>query len=106
MTRLRVSSHRLEIEAGRWSRPIRVDINERKCSYCNVLEDEYHFVLECCNYAHLRILYIPRYFRVRPNMRKFVELLTSNRKKDIRNLAIYTYKAFKKRNELVFLSSL
>ena len=39
-------------------------------------------------------------------MRKFVELLTSNRKKNIRNLAIYTYKAFKKRNELVFLSSL
>ena len=61
--------------------PIKLDINERKCSYCNVLEDEYHFVLECLNYAHLRILYIPRYFRVRPNIRKFVELLTSNRKK-------------------------
>ena len=40
---------------------------------------------------------IPRYFRVRPNMRKFDELLTSNRKKkDICSLAIYTYKAFKK----------
>ena len=33
-------------------------------------------------------------------MRKFVDLLTSNRKNIIRNLAIYTYKAFKKEMSL------
>ena len=33
-TRLRVSSHRLEIEAGRRSRPNRTPINERLCITC------------------------------------------------------------------------
>ena len=48
MARFRVSSHRLQIEAGRWSRPIRTPIiDEHKCIVCNYLEDEYHFILEC-----------------------------------------------------------
>ena len=41
MTKLRVSSHRLEIEVGRWARPNRTPINERKCRYCNKLEGEF-----------------------------------------------------------------
>ena len=42
---LRVSSHLLEIEVGRGARPSRTPINERKCRYCNKLEDEFHFLL-------------------------------------------------------------
>ena len=34
MTKLRVSSHRLEVEVGRWARRNRVSIDERKCRYC------------------------------------------------------------------------
>ena len=30
-SKLRMSSHRLEIEAGRWVRPIRKPLDERKC---------------------------------------------------------------------------
>ena len=47
LSRLRTSSHRLEIEAGPWEKPVRKPVNERLCSFCGVLEDEYHFVLEC-----------------------------------------------------------
>ena len=43
-TRLRVASHRLEIEAGRWHKPNRTPVEERKCVNCNSLEDEFHFV--------------------------------------------------------------
>ena len=43
MTKLRTSSHRLEIEVGRWARPNRIPIDERKCITCNKLEDEFHF---------------------------------------------------------------
>ena len=43
LARVRVSSHRLEIEAGRWARP-HIPVGERKCSICNQTEDEYHFV--------------------------------------------------------------
>jgi len=46
LSRLRVSSHRLHVEAGRWTRPVSTPFNERKCQICNTLEDEYHFVIE------------------------------------------------------------
>ena len=45
LSKLRVSSHRLQIEAGRWVRPRRIPVNERKCTICQVVEDEFHYVL-------------------------------------------------------------
>ena len=58
ISKLRMSSHRLEIEAGRWVRINRVPANERKCTLCNVMEDEYHFVIECQRPTALRKKYI------------------------------------------------
>ena len=46
LTRLRVSSHRLCIETGRWTKPNRTPVNERLCTLCNKLEDEFHFIIE------------------------------------------------------------
>lgn len=99
LTKLRVSSHRLEIEVGRWSRPNRTPIGERKCFYCNKLEDEFHFLLECYLYKDLRKTYIHRYFWNRPNMIKLKELMTTENKKTLLNLAIFTEKAFKLRSD-------
>ena len=48
LSKLRVSSHRLEVESGRWLKPHATPFENRKCKICGVLEDEYHFVLECC----------------------------------------------------------
>ena len=45
-----------------------VPIHERKCSFCNSFEDEYHFVLQCSAYSELRKKYISKYFWNRPNM--------------------------------------
>ena len=84
VSRVRVASHRLEIEAGRWARPNRIPINDRKCRVCNVLEDEYHFVIECSLYKELRDKYIPKYYWLRPSMFKFVQLMKSNKEKVIR----------------------
>ena len=64
MTKLRVSSHRLEIEVGRCARSNRTHIDERKCRYCNKLEDEFHFLLECTLYVELRKKYIKKYFGI------------------------------------------
>ena len=74
LARLCVSSHRLEIEAGRWTRP-HIPVDERKCSICNQLEDECHFVLEYQLYKNLRRKYIDRFYWNRPSMYKFVELI-------------------------------
>ena len=35
-TRLRLSSHRLEVEVGRWAKPNKVPYENRKCKNCDV----------------------------------------------------------------------
>ena len=71
-SRLRMSSHRLEIESGRWTRPNSTPLDDRKCNLCNILEDEFHFVLECNMFVELRKKYISRYYWNRPSMHKFI----------------------------------
>ena len=50
------------LEVGRWARPNRIPIDERKCITCNKLEDEFHFLLECSLYNDLRNQYIKKYY--------------------------------------------
>ena len=45
---MRASSHDLEVERGRYVRP-KLDINERICIPCHVIEDEELFVTNCVN---------------------------------------------------------
>ena len=44
MSHLRLSSHKLMIERGRWKKIVHAD---RTCLHCHVLEDEYHVVIVC-----------------------------------------------------------
>ena len=83
---------------GRWSRPIATPLNERKCSTCNVLEDEFHFLFECILYNSIRTKYISAYFRRHSNMSKFIELLSSDNETVVRKLSMYIQKAFFIRN--------
>ena len=102
LPRLRTSSHRLEVEAGRWVRPVRKSLNERLCTFCGVLQDEFHFILECPAYMEERSRFIKKCFCKRPNMIKFIELITSENKVITQNLACYVEKAFKTRNSLLY----
>ena len=79
-SRLRTSSHRLAIETGRWAKPISKPICERVCFSCKLIEDEFHFILECNIYTEVRQQYIRKYYRERPNMFKSVQLLKSENK--------------------------
>ena len=51
LTRLRTSSHILEIERGRYKGLKRF---QRVCPSCNVLEDEIHFLDSCTLYKDIR----------------------------------------------------
>ena len=102
LSKLRMSSHRSEVEAGRWVKPNRIPLNERKCIFCDVLEDEFHFVLECSSYNELRKTYISKYFWKRPNMFKFIELINSSNTRCIRRLCTFIFQAFKVRTELLY----
>ena len=59
LSRLRLSSHHLEVETGRWARSNAIPFEERRCTSCHTLEDEFHFVLECSRYNDSRTIYIP-----------------------------------------------
>ena len=62
ISKLRLSSHPLLVETGRYTG---VPREQRKCTLCelNDIEDEYHFVLRCSKYLALWDVYIPRYYR-------------------------------------------
>ena len=92
-TRLRVSSHPLQIEAGRWTRP-RTLPDDRLCSLCGVIEDEFHFVLVCKKFDLLRHRYIPHYYWTYPSMFKFIDLISNDKSSVVRQLALYIHKAF------------
>ena len=94
LCRLLTSSHTLHIESGRWNRNPTVPRERRFCFNCdNKIEDEFHFVFECPLYNQLRTQLIPIYFRNRPSMFKFINLLNSKSKKKLTGLAKFVYKA-------------
>ena len=46
LARLRLGSHNLMIERGRWEKPKRL-FCDRLCEACNEIEDEYHVIFKC-----------------------------------------------------------
>jgi hypothetical protein len=102
IAKLRLSSHKLFIETGRHQNIVR---DQRKCVLCNLndIEDEYHFVLTCPYYADVRKTLIPKYYRCRPNMFKFIELLNSSNKNVLRKLAMFCLKGFEMRENVLYM---
>jgi hypothetical protein len=94
LSKFRLSSHDLAIETGRYTNTPR---DERKCRHCNITENEYHFLLVCPKFRHLRQKYFKPYFCHWPNMHKFESLMSTNSPKIIENISKYIYFAFKLR---------
>ena len=99
LCRLRLASHRFEIETGRWTKPIKTPLEDRKCRLCGILEDEYHFVFECSLYLAQRKNHISKYYWKRPSMMKLIELFSSENTKQLQKISVYMQKAFKLRQE-------
>jgi len=55
MSHLRLSSHSLYVKKGRYTRQ-RIDRSQRYCTLCysQDIEDEFHFVMKCPIYEHIR----------------------------------------------------
>ncbi len=91
LTKLRLGSHNLMIERGRW---MKLEVKDRECSTCGKLDDELHFITECELYTVWREKYIPRWLYVRPSMYKLVSFLDNVKENELRNFGLYCYKAF------------
>ena len=92
LTRLRLGSHHLNIERGRWHN---IEYIDRKCCMCNDIEDEFHFVLICPRFHEIRKKYLPYDLYNNPSMFKFIKFLNSNDQLKIRKLGIFLHYAFK-----------
>jgi GTPase SAR1 family protein len=71
------------------------------CSKCNlnvVVEDEYHFILQCEKYIDVRRRYLKKYYWQMPSCFKLVQLLSVRNIKELNNLGIYLLLAEKIRN--------
>ena len=102
LSRFRSSNHNLSVERLRY---VKCDRDKRWCEYCKkhgveILEDEIHFLLVCPLYAALRQRYLSVY--IRPYLDvfdTFTFILNSKNENCVRDLAAYTYHAFKIHSE-------
>ena len=86
---LKLSAHKLEIEVGRYNPVI-----PRHMRSCRVCDDEYNFIPGCPKYRALLMKLIPTHYWQRPNMIKFIELMT----RDDLNIITYHHGYTKKNN--------
>ena len=86
MSKLRLSSHRLMIERGRW---LKIFQENRLCTVCHVIEDEFHDICICPRYTDIRNGFIKPYCTTRPSMIKFSQLLNTEKVKEMRTLASF-----------------
>jgi hypothetical protein len=99
LSKLRISSHKLAIETGRHNN---IDRAERYCIICNSndIEDEYHFIIKCPFFDALRKEYIKPFYYRRPSVAKFIELMRTKNKTEIKNLARFVLRAFHLRSNM------
>ena len=92
MVKFITKNNNIPVVSDEWqrSRPY----HQRLCEECEIFGDEYHFLFLCKRLKALRSKYISRYFWTKPSMNKFIELLSSEHRQTINNLAIFVYFEF------------
>ena len=102
LSRLRVNSHLLEIERGRHTEPA-TPVDRRLCSYCSVVETEYHLVTECLLHDTDRQFLFSNIsdrfpeFTVLDNVCKFKFMLTFPDEQLLSSVGKFVFKCFEKR---------
>ena len=100
IVKLRLSSHNLAIEEGRYAH---IERTSRYCKICfEEMEDEMHFILVCPLYLNLRKELINPYYWRKPSTYKLLQLFNSTNVKDLCNLGKYIFRALKLRNDCFY----
>ena len=92
--KLRTCNTRFPIEVGRW---FNTPYHERYCHLCNStdLGDTFHYLFKCTKFTDFRDKFISRYYRVNPNMLKFIQLMQTNNTTVLKNLSNFTINIIK-----------
>ena len=93
LTKIRLGSHNFLVERGRWCVP-KLDFIQRKCTKCNIIEDEFHCIFECPLYSDQR-KNLPINLYKKPSMFKFTSLLRNNNTQDLKKMSITCFKILK-----------
>ena len=94
ITKIKLGSHLFHIERGRWGK--KVDIKERICSVCNVIEDEFHCFVECPCYSEIRKGLLPPNLKKSPSMFNFIEYFRCNNKENFYKMGLLYFTILKK----------
>ena len=107
VSKLRASSHNLEIERGRYTRPI-TNLEERLCPVCHVVDNEIHFVTRCRINENLRVPLWNKIKITQPDFSKlddkgkFCYLMSNSDPRTLSWFGKYVYQSFNVRNEKVY----
>ena len=102
ISKFRASSHTLEIERGRYTRPV-TPVQERICAHCKVIEDEKHFLLDCSLYQTERAALMTNILSLYPSLvdfnrdEVFCFILGSDDAQVLTWLGKYLYSSFAKK---------
>ena len=105
IAKFRCSSHILEIENGRHSKP-KIPVQQRLCKLCHVLDDEFHFLFVCKLHSEERNLFFVHIADEMPAFEttdftgKLKMLLNSDNKKVLTLLGKFLFKSFEARKLL------
>ena len=103
LTKFRTSSHTLEIERGRYTK---TDVNDRLCISCKKVDDERHFILDCCVISAERQCLFEKIHACFPNfvdiddLQKFKFLLMSEDPQILTWLAKFIYTGFNQKDTI------
>ena len=99
ISKLRLSSHCLAVETGRYKN---IPLERRLCPLCSVeIEDEFHFILVCFHYQNLRVKFLKKYYYVRPSVYKLIQLFSTQNVKELCNLGKFIKNALAIRKSLL-----
>ena len=94
ITKIRLSSHLFYIERGRWEKQ-KIEAIDRKCVFCNTIEDEYHCLIECPRFKDVRKKCLPIDLIRKPSMFHFVNFIQCLDKSSFNKVGLLCYKVMK-----------
>lgn len=103
--KLRMSSHKLEIEIGRQTDVLKEDRLCKACGKLNIVcvECEYHVIMKCCLYKDIRDRYLHKVIHS-GSLNEFYKLMGTQNCETLVSLTLFIQSMFKIRNN--FLSTL